>query len=180
MNEIGEAGMLAWTRLALLGAVLMLAATVGVHQALRPSAARGGLAGRMLDAATVPAGAARVPRLPGAAFAQPSVEPACTPLTDDVRYWVVAGSPANVAAFLAAHTARWLPNDGTGSLTSSAGSPVSYSVSDAPLDGSAASSAELNFTVAALPGGMTGIRADAEVPPADAVCVSAGGGPARS
>ena len=170
---------MAWTRLGSLGAVLLLVAGVGAHQGLRPSTAGGGLAGRMLEAVIVPAGAVRVPRLPGTAFAEPSVEPACTPLTDDARYWAVPGSPADVAAFLAAHTPRWLPNDGTGSLVTAAGEPISYTVSDAPQDSGLASAAELNFTVAALPGGLTGIRADAEVPPADAVCTTSGG-PVRS
>jgi hypothetical protein len=178
MNVVREAVM-AWTRLGPLGAVLLLVAGVGVHHELGPSARGGGLAGRMLDAVIVPAGAVRVARLPGTAFAQPSQGPACTPLTDDVRYWVVAGSPSGVAAFLAAHTPRWLPNDGTGSLVTAGGEPISYSVSDAPENDRLGSWAELNFTTAALPGGMTGIRADAEVPPADAVC-SFSDGPVRS
>jgi hypothetical protein len=175
MNVVREAVM-AWTRLGPLGAVLLLVAGVGVHG---PSARSGGLAGRMLDAVIVPAGAVRVARLPGTAFDQPSQEPACIPLTDDVRYWVVPGSPSDVAAFLAAHAPGWLPNDGTGTLITAAGEPISYTVSDAPENNSLASPAELNFTTAALPGGMTGIRADAEVPPAEAVC-SVSDGPVRS
>jgi hypothetical protein len=172
----GREAWMAWTRLGPLGAVLLLVAGLGGHG---PSAHRGGLAERMLDAVIVPAGAVRVARLPGTAFAQPSQEPACVPLADDVRYWVVSGSPSDVAAFLAAHTPRWLPNDGTGSLVTAAGAPISYTVSDAPRGSSLGSPAELNFTTAALPGGMTGIRADAEVPPADAVC-SSSDGPVRS
>ncbi len=168
-----------WTRLGPLGAALILVAGLGVHQAFGSSAADGGLAGRMLDAAVVPAGAVRVSGLPGTAFARASWEPACTPLNDDVRYWEVLGSPADVAGFLAAHAPAWLPNDGSGSLVTSAGAPISRTVDDAPRDASAAPPAELNFTVAALPGGMTGIRADAEVAPARAVC-SSSDGPARS
>ncbi len=170
---------MAWTRLGPLGAALILVAAIGVHQELRSSSGAGGLAGRMLDAIIVPFGAVRVPLLPGTAFAQPSVEPACTPLTDDARYWVVPGSPSDVADFLAAHAPRWLPNDGTGSLITAGGERISYTVSDAPRHRSLAPAAELTFTVAALPGGMTGIRADAEVPPADAVC-SSSDGPVRS
>jgi hypothetical protein len=60
------------TRLLPLGAALILVAGVGVHQGLKPSAADGGLAGQMLAAAIVPAGAVRVCRLPRTAFAQPS------------------------------------------------------------------------------------------------------------
>jgi hypothetical protein len=167
--------MMAWMRLGPLGAVLILVAGVGVHQALKQGEAGGGLAGRMLDAAIVPAGAVRVSRLPGSAFARPSVEPACTPLTDDTRYWQVAGNAGDVAAFLAAHTPRWLPNDGTGLLVTSGREPISYSVTDAPHERGPASAAELSFTVAALPGGMAGIRADAEVPGADATCATSGG-----
>jgi hypothetical protein len=168
-----------WTRLGPLGAALILVAGVGVHQGLKPSEAGGGLAERMLGAAVVPAGAVRVSRLPGAAFAQPSEEPACTPLTDAVRDWKVPGNAGEVAAFLAAHAPGWLPNDGTGSLVASGGEPISYSVSDAPQDTRLARAAELDLTVAALPGGMTGIRADAEVPAADAACTTSGG-PVRS
>ncbi len=165
---------MAWTRLAPLGAALILVAGLGVHEALGSSASAGGLAGRMLDAAIVPAGAVRVSRLPGTAFTRPSLEPACTPLTDDVRYWEISRSPAEVAGFLAAHAPAWLPNDGTGSLFTSADAPISRTVDDAPRDSGAASPAELNFTVAALTGGMTGIRADAEVAGANAVCAASG------
>jgi hypothetical protein len=170
---------MAWRRLAPLGTALILVAGFGVHEALGSSAPRVGLAGRMLDAVIVPAGAVRVARLPGTAFTTPSLEPACTPLTDDVRYWEVPGSPADVAGFLAAHAPAWLPNDGTGSLFTVGGASISLTVDDAPRDSGASSSAELNFTVAALPGGMTGIRADAEVAPASAVC-SYSVGPVRS
>jgi hypothetical protein len=92
-----------------------------------------------------------------------------------VRYWEVQGSAGEVAAFLAAHTPSWLPNDGTGSLVTSGGEAISYSISDAPKDGRLTWAAELDLTVAALPGGMTGIRADAEVPAANAACTTSGG-----
>src|SRR5262249_45115999 len=48
---------------------------------------------RMLDAAVVPPGSVQVIFLPGAVFAQPSQEPACTPLIDQTRYWMVPGDP---------------------------------------------------------------------------------------
>jgi hypothetical protein len=167
--------MMMWTRLGPLGAAVILVAGVGVHQGLEPRGTGGGLAERMLDAAIVPAGATRVSALAGSAFAQPSEEPACTPLTDDVRYWKVPGSAADVAAFLAAHTPDWLTKDGTGSLVASGGEQISFSISDAPKDARLARAAELDLTVAALPGGMTGIRADAEVPAANATCATSGG-----
>jgi hypothetical protein len=48
---------------------------------------------RMLDAAVVPPGSVPVLFLPGAVFAQPSEEPACAPLIDQVRYWIVPVIP---------------------------------------------------------------------------------------
>jgi hypothetical protein len=166
-----------WARLGSLGATLVLVAGVGVHLALRPAA--DGPGERMLDAAMVPRGSVQTSSLPGPLFAQPSLEPACRPLTDEVRYWAVPGRPGKVAAFLRVHAPSWLPVDGTGSLITADGKVLSYDVTDAASDQNVRAPAELDFTVAALPDGMTGIRADAELVPAGAVCTS-GVGPARS
>jgi hypothetical protein len=108
-------------------------------------------------------------------FAHPSQEPACHPLTDEVRYWVVAGDPADVTAFLTAHAPSWLPNDGSGWLGSTGGGTISYEVMDAPRGKSLRAQPGLDFTIAALPGGATGVRADAEVVPPGATCTSSGG-----
>jgi hypothetical protein len=122
---------MAWPRLGSLGAALALAG-VGARLALSPAAGAGGLAGRMLDAVIVPRGAVQVSSLPGSVFAQPSGEPACTPLTDQVRYWVVRGDPAGVAAFLKARTPSQLSNVGTGWLGTTGGETISCEVMDAP------------------------------------------------
>jgi hypothetical protein len=164
-----------WTRLGSCGAVLVLAA--GSTWLLGPGhAAPAAAAGRLLDAAVLPRGAVQVPALPGQVFAQPSEEPACDPLTDAVRYWTVPGGPAQAAAFLQTHAPAGLTNDGTGSLLStSSGETVSYDVTDAPPGRGFGSPAGLDFTVAALPDGMTGIRADAELVPANANCAFSAG-----
>ncbi len=165
---------MAWARLGSLGgAALAVAAGAGVGLALSPAAGAGGLAGRMLDAVIVPHGAVQVSSLPGPVFARPSQEPACHPLTDEVRYWLIPGGPAAAAAFLKAHAPSWLPNDGTGWLGTTGGA-ISYEVMDAPRGKGFGAPAGLDLTVAALAGGMTGIRADAEVVPAGAACTSAG------
>jgi len=130
---------------------------------------------RMLDAAVVPPGSVQVIFLPGAVFAQPSQEPACTPLIDQTRYWMVPGDPQDIAAFLRAHAPPGIPNNGTGQLSTTGGQPISYDVLDAERGKSGGFPAELDLTVAALGAGTAGIRADAEVVPADATCTYSGG-----
>jgi hypothetical protein len=132
---------------------------------------------RMLDAAVVPPGSVPVFFLPGAVFAQPSREPGCAPLIDQVRYWMVPGDPQDIAAFLRAHAPSWIPNSGEGQSSTAGGQTISYNVMDAERVSSQGSPAELNITVAALGAGIAGIRADAEVVPAGATC-SYSGGPA--
>lgn len=132
---------------------------------------------RMLDAAVVPPGSVQVFFLPGGAFAQPSQEPACAPLIDQTRYWIVPGDPQDIASFLRAHAPPGIPGHGAGQLSMAGGQTISYDVIDAEGGNSGGSPAELDFTVAALGAGMAGIRADAEVVPADATC-SYSGGPA--
>ena len=131
----------------------------------------------MLDAAVVPPGSVPVFFLPGAVFAQPPQEPACGPLIDQARYWIVPGDPQDIAAFLRVHPPPGIPNSGTGRLSTPGGQTISYDVIDAEPGNSEGSPAELDITVAALGAGIAGIRADAEVVPAGATC-SYSGGPA--
>ena len=132
---------------------------------------------RMLDAAIVPPGAMQVFFLPGAVFAQPAQEPACAPVTDLTRYWMVPGDPQDIAAFLRAHPPPGIPNRGAGQLSAAGGQTISYDVIDAEPGNSEGAPAELDITVATLGAGIAGIRADAEVVPAGATC-SYSGGPA--
>lgn len=132
---------------------------------------------RMLDAAVFPPGSMQVFFLPGDVFAQPSEQPACTPLIDQAWYWIVPGDPQDIASFLQAHPPPGIPNTGAGQLNTAGGQTISYDVLDAERGNSGGYPAELDFTVAALGAGMAGIRADAEVIPADATC-SRSGGPA--
>jgi hypothetical protein len=130
---------------------------------------------RMLDAAVVPPGSVRVFFLPGAVFAQPSQEQACAPLIDQARYWMIPGDPQDIAAFLRAHAPPGIPNSGAGRLSTAGGQTISYDVFDAERGNSEGPPAYLDITVAALGGGMTGIRADAELVPAGATCTYSGG-----
>jgi hypothetical protein len=130
---------------------------------------------RLLDAAVVPPGSVPVFFLPGAVFAQPSQELACAPLIDQARYWVIPGDPQDIAAFLRAHAPPGIPNSGEGELSTTGGQTISYDVFDAEPGHSEGSPADLDITVAALGAGMAGIRADAEVVPADATCTRSGG-----
>jgi hypothetical protein len=90
---------------------------------------------------------------------------------------MVPGDPQDIAAFLRAHAPPGIPDSGAGQLSTAGGQTISYDVIDAERGNSGGSPAELDFTVAALGAGMAGIRADAEVVPADATC-SYSGGPA--
>lgn len=165
-----------WTRLGPLGGVLVLAAGAATWF-LGAGHGAGGQAGRMLTAAVLPPGAVQVSGLPGSAFSSPSQEPACHPLTDEVRYWTAPGDPAQVAAFLQAHPPAGLSYNGNGSLfDSTTGHVISYDVTDTLPGHGFGAPAGLDLTVAALPGGATGIRADAEVVPPHAACTSSGGG----
>ena len=130
---------------------------------------------RMLYAIVVPPGSLQVSFLPGDVFAQPSQEPACTPLIDQARYWMVPGDPQDIAAFLRAHAPPGIPYGGEGQLITAGGQTISYDVIDAERGNSGGSPAKLDITVAALGAGMAGIRADAEVVPAGATCSYAGG-----
>jgi len=129
---------------------------------------------RMLDAAIVPPGSVQVFFLPGGVFAQPSPEPGCTPLIDQTRYWMVPGDPQDIASFLRAHAPPGIPNNGTGWSGTGGGQTISYDVLDTERGNSGGSPADLDFTVAALGAGITGIRADAEVVADGATCSYSG------
>jgi hypothetical protein len=134
---------------------------------------------RMLDAAIVPPGSVQIFSLPGGVFAQPSQQPACTPMIDQTRYWMVPGDPQHIASFLREHPPPGIPNSGAGRLSTAEGQTISNDVTDAERGNSSGSPAELDFTVAALGTGMAGIRADAEVVADGATCSYSGGpGPA--
>ena len=117
--------------------------------------------------------------LPGQFLGEPFQRPICEPLIDLTRRWVMRGDPAEFAAFLTAHAPSWIPNSGTGEAGQGpTASPTSaYGVIDmvraVSLNG--VGSPTLVFTVASIGGGETGIRADAQVLPPNAVCVRAGG-----
>jgi hypothetical protein len=151
---------------------------VAASLALAGAAWAGGAAGpylhaeRMLDVAVVPPGAVPVFFLPGSVFARPSSKPACGPLIDQARYWVVPPGHRSVSA--GARPARD-PQQRRG--------PVELERRPRDLlrrcrrgtGRQRGVPAELDITVAALGAGMAGIRADAEVVQAGATCAYSGG-----
>lgn len=135
---------------------------------------------RMLDAAIVPPGSMQVFFLPGGVFAQSSQQPGCTPLIDQARYWMVPGDPQAITSFLRGHAPPGIPNQSAGRLGTGSGQTISYDVLDTERGNSGGSPADLDFTIAALGAGITGIRADAEVVAGGATCTYSGGpAPAR-
>jgi hypothetical protein len=138
-----------------------------------------GQAAQVLDAAVVPVGAQQVSSLTGSVFSQPASAPACNPLFDHAGYWVVPGRPQAIASFLESHAPAWIPNLGYGS-GGVKGSIDFYTVLDSVVGPGWNSADELTFVVAAHGTGSTGIRADAEVVPSGAECISAEVARARS
>jgi len=95
------------------------------------------------------------------------------PLVDESAYWTTPDSPQDVVSFLEANAPAWIPNEGSGVLGGPAGI-ISYGVIDHAV-GPGWDRDQLVFTVAVTGDGSTGIRADAEVIPPNAMCVTAAG-----
>ena len=131
---------------------------------------------QLLDAAIVPSGARQTAPLPGSVFAQPWENPACSPLVDKSRFWVVAGDPQSITAYIRAHPPSWIPYTIVGQ-TSSGGQTTSYDLGGRPSGSGWGSNDQLDLTVASTGNDSTGIRADGEVVPSGASCESSGGGP---
>jgi hypothetical protein len=158
----------AWLSVAILAVLIVTASVTSAWSA--PKAASNSPAQEMLDAVVVPAGAQQVSTLPGGVFSQPFEQPGCSPLIDNAREWELGGEPQNVAAFLVAHPPPGIPNTSRG-WAGNGGVTTSYDVADTPSGPDWTSNDQLAFTIAALGDGRTGIRADAEVVPAGAICM---------
>jgi hypothetical protein len=114
-------------------------------------------------------------QLTGSAFAEPPQSPRCRPIVDETSYWAVPENPQDVVGFLKSHAPRWIPNKGSGSYTDK-GAVVSSFVTDYVVKSGWNTNDQLDFSVASVGQGSSGIRADAEVVPPDASCQSDPGG----
>lgn len=128
----------------------------------------------LLDAAVLPPGSREVASLPEAVFSVPGVRFGCSPVYDKQRYWEVKDDPGAVASFLVAHAPAWAPNQTHGQGTFMIGqrtvAELAYEVGDVPRGRGWGSSDMLAFTVAAIPHGLSGVRADGEAAAPHAEC----------
>jgi hypothetical protein len=131
-------------------------------------------ANRLLASAVMPPGSRPVAQLPSRALAEPGQLPACNPIEDAGRLWMLHQAPAAVTAFLVGHVPPGTRNSVQGGSTSG-GRPTSFVVvDDASQKGRDSTlvdtGAELVFTFAALDG-QTELRVDAVTIPRGAGCM---------
>lgn len=107
-------------------------------------------------------------------LSKPAESPACTPVVDVTKSWVVENSTMDeVTAFLAAHPTPSLTYQGSGQVTKGARVVTANVVEAAPK--STPGSPTLVFAFAELADGAVGIRVDAQVIPYGSVCARSGG-----
>lgn len=114
----------------------------------------------LLSQVALPAGSspsATEPAGDNGTFSNPGSAPDTPNLVDDHSWWVVPGSPAAVILYAVQHVPA-------GSTRSSSGSGQIYEEAglEWPPEGEVLASRMLIFTATELPGGLTGLRADAE------------------
>ena len=131
-------------------------------------------ASRLLASAVMPPGSRPVAQLPSRALAEPALLPACNPIEDAGRLWLLPQAPAAVTAFLVGHVPPGTRNSVQGGSTSG-GRPTSFVVVDDASQGGRDSTlvdtgAELVFTFASLDG-QTELRVDAVTIPRGAACM---------
>jgi hypothetical protein len=128
----------------------------------------------LLALAPTPPGAVAVSALPGKVFSQPAFHPVCQPLDVRTAYWTSSLAGPTVVEYLMTHPGSHLQVSGSGSgtnkgvvtnwevtLNSKGGTSGTHSV--------ASGQTMLVYEIPPLPRGV-GIRVDAEVVPAGAVC----------
>lgn len=131
-------------------------------------------AASLLALAPTPPGALTVSALPGKVFSQPAIHPACQPLNVRTAYWTSSLAGPMVMKYLMTHPGPQLLVNFSGSGRTIKGVVNNWEVS---LDRKGETSGmhsvggppTLVYEIASLPRGV-GIRVDAEVVPADAVC----------
>jgi hypothetical protein len=116
----------------------------------------------------VPPRALRVRVLNQPLFAKPAVEPGCTPLVDETRYWKVLGSLSGVTREFKAHPEAALPARGGGSLSRTG--QVSMLITETSNN----ANEMLAVTLGGVGRGTVGVRADALVVPPGSKCTSSG------
>jgi hypothetical protein len=124
----------------------------------------------MLASVVVPPGAHRATAGQAPALEHPATWSACTPLIDQVRFWIVPEPAAQVQQFLQSHPSGPMTVDGHG-FNSTAGGVTGYMVTDA-VSGPHSQTDQLVFAVGVLSADTAAIRADAEVIPPGAICKS--------
>lgn len=125
-------------------------------------------------APTVP-GAARASGLPDPIFGRPAQQPACQPLDVRTAYWTSDWAGPAVVKYLTTHPGPHFQVSGSGTTTGPGG-VTSLSVVFDPKSGATGTHsgpglAMLVYEIAPLAKGV-GIRADAEVVPANATCTT--------
>jgi hypothetical protein len=97
-------------------------------------------------------------------LAGPGEGPPLTPnVVDDHAWWIVPGSPAEVRAYIDAHLSPGSSNDDWAASTSEGVTDLEFAVlTQLQLTGTPGVG-ELVVSVVSLPGGSTGLRADAQV-----------------
>ena len=132
----------------------------------------------MLNSIVLPPGSHRVPVLTQKGLRQPEQRPACHPLIDRSRFWTVRGTVGQVQSFLSSHPAKGTTTSAGGSFTGPTDSGAF--VVDVPVGQPSGDPPTIVVTFIGIGNGDVGIRADAEIVPSGARCVSSGGGPATS
>ncbi len=140
-----------------------------------PASTPQGQAGQMLQAAILPPGAQQIQQPSGSQFSGPSQEPACNPLVDEAQFYEVTEAPSDTQAFLTQNSPSWIPTQGGGYGSGPGGSSSYLDVTDLTT-GEAWSDiySQLDFTIATMSNGDTGIRVDGEVVPPGAQCLVGG------
>lgn len=129
----------------------------------------------LLVKAPVPPGASRVADLPGKAFDQPAMEPACRPIDVRTAFWTSDLGGPDVVDYVRSHQGLDLQVSGSGTVTDH-GTTRSWSVVLNPVaeaSGGQETPAQVPMVVyqVAPLGSGTGIRIDAEVVPSGSSCV---------
>ena len=125
----------------------------------------------MLSAIVLPPDTHQVVRLNQSALRQPAQSVGCVPLVDESRFWVARGSVSEVVSYLRAHPETGRRTAESGSLN---GGQLEW-VAEVPTGGPAKNQSTLVVTISSVSTAEVGIRADAQVVPLGAECVSAGG-----
>jgi hypothetical protein len=142
------------------------AVTAPTTAAANRAAARTGAAS-LLTELTLPAGAgasSNEPAAGGGDLAHPGVGPLATPnAVDDHAWWLVPGAPTDVLAYIYSHLPPGARKASTGYRSSGSSITSRFEVIEWPPVAGVLTTRWLVVTAAALAGGSTGLRADAQV-----------------